>query len=184
MKHLKFQELVDTRRVITITPKYPPYDTGVGFALGVSEEMLLMQEILEFHLSGYSITPIEEIRSVRSKKAERTLERLLEAEGVMKQVGIKDAPPLNDWPEFFRWLQGESKLVQVQFFDTVEPGFSDEGSVYGRIIGLSSRSVAVRNFTEKGEWESESTVIAYDNLKRIRWDTEYLNVFTKYLPKM
>jgi hypothetical protein len=188
MKYLKFQELVETKRVITLTPKYPPYDTSVGFALAVSEEMLLMQEIVEFHLSGYSITPIPEIRAVRSKKAERTLERIFEAEGLQKQVGIAEMPPLNDWPDLFRWLQkdaegGKGKFVQVQFFDNVDPGFSDEACVYGKIIGLSARSVAVRNFTEKCEWESESTVISYENIKRIRWDTEYIKVFQKYLPK-
>jgi len=188
MKHLKFQELVETKRVITVTPKYPPYDTSVGYALGASEEMLLMQEIVEFHLSGYAITPMPEIRAVRSKKAERALERIFEAEGLSKQVGIADMPPLNDWPELFRWLQkeadgGKGKLIQVQFFDNVDPGFSDEACVYGRIIGLSARSVAVRNFTETGEWESESTVIAYENLKRIRWDTEYIRIFQKHLPK-
>ena len=76
MKHLKFQELVDLKRAVTITPKYPPYDTSLGFPLAVTEEMLLVQEVIEFHLAGYSIMPIYEIRSVRSKKAERTLERI------------------------------------------------------------------------------------------------------------
>ncbi len=184
MKHLKFQELVDTKHVLTVTPKYPPYDTSIGFALGVSEEMLLMQEIVEFHLSGYAIIPLGEIRSVRSKKAERTLERLFEAEGLLKGVGIPELPPLNDWPELFRWLQKAGKLVQAQFFETLDPGYSDEACVYGKIIGLSARSVAVRNFTEVGLWESESTVIAYENIKRIRWDTEYIRVFEKHLPKL
>ena len=82
MKHLKFQEFVDLKRAVTITLKYPPYDTCMGFPLAVTEEMLLMHEIVEFHLSGYSIMPIYEIRSVRSKKAERTLERIFEAEGL------------------------------------------------------------------------------------------------------
>jgi hypothetical protein len=183
MKHLKFQELVDLKRAVTITPKYPPYDTSLGFPLAVTEEMLLLHEIIEFHLAGYSVMPIYEIRSVRSKKAERTLERIFEVEGLMKKVGIADPPPLGDWPELFQWFKRQNKLIQVEYFDTPEPGFSDEAFAVGRITGLSSRSVAIMNFDPSGNWDSEASVIAYDNIKRIRFDTEYINIFSKYLPK-
>lgn len=183
MKHLKFQELVDLKRAVTITPKYPPYDTCLGFPLAVTEEMLLMHEIVEFHLAGYSIMPIYEIRSVRSKKAERTVERIFEAEGLMKKVGIGEVPPMGDWPDLFQYFKRAGKLIQVEFFDTPEPGYSDEAFAVGRITGLSGRSVAVLNFDTSGNWESEATVISYDNIKRVRFDTEYINVFAKYLPK-
>jgi hypothetical protein len=181
MKHLKFQELVDLKRAVTITPKYPPYDTALGFPLAVTEEMLLMQEVIEFHLAGYSIMPIYEIRAVRSKKAERTLERIFEAEGIMQKVGIADLPPLNDWPELFAWFKRQGKMLQIEYFDTPEPGFSDEAFAVGRITGMSSRSVGLLNFDATGNWDSETTVVAYDNIKRVRFDTEYINVFTKYL---
>jgi hypothetical protein len=182
MKHLKFQELVDLKRVVTITPKYPPYDTALGFPLAATEEMLLLQEIIEFHLAGYSIMPIHEIRSVRSKKAERTVERIFEAEGLMAKVGIGEMPPMGDWPDLFTWFKRGGKLLQLEYFDTPEPGFSDEAFAVGRVTGLSSRSVALTNFDASGNWDSEATVVAYDNIKRVRFDTEYINVFSKYLP--
>lgn len=183
MKHLKFQELVDLKRAVTITPKYPPYDTSLGFPLAVTEEMLLLHEIVEFHLSGYSVMSIFEIRSVRSKKAERMLEKIFEAEGLLKNVGIEEAPPINDWPELFTWFKRRNKLVQVEYFDTPEPGFSDEAFAVGRITGLSARSVAILNFDPSGNWDSEATVVSYDNIKRVRFDTEYINIFSKYLAK-
>ena len=183
MKHLKFQELVELKRVVTITPKYPPYDTAIGFPLAVSEEMLLMHEIVEFHLSGYSIMPIQEIRAARSKKSERTVERIFEAEGMMKKVGIAEMPPMGDWPELFGWFKRQNKMIQVEFFENAEPGFSDESMAVGRITGLSARSVAVLSFDPAGNWDSEATVAAYDNIKRVRWDTEYIHVFSKYLAK-
>jgi hypothetical protein len=183
MKHLKFQELVDLKRAVTITPKYPPYDTSLGFPLSVTEEMLLLHEIVEFHLSGYSVMPIYEIRSVRSKKAERTVERIFEAEGLMKQVGLAEQPPLNDWPDLFQWFRREGKLIQVEYFDTPEPGFSDEALAVGRITGLSNRSVGIMNFDPAGNWDSEATVVGYDKIKRVRFDTEYIRVFSKYLAK-
>jgi hypothetical protein len=183
MKHLKFQELVDLKRAVTITPKYPPYDTSMGFPLGVSEEMLLLHEIVEFHLAGYSIMPIYEIRAVRSKKSERMVEKIFEAEGMANKIGIPDMPPLHDWPDLFQYFRRAQKFVQVEFFETNEPGFSDEAFAVGRINGLSARSVAILNFDTAGQWDSEATVIAYDNIKRIRFDTEYINIFSKYLPK-
>ena len=183
MKHLKFQELVDLKRAVTITPKYPPYDTSLGFPLAVTEELLLVQEIVEFHLSGYSVMPIYEIRSVRSKKAERTVERIFEAEGLMHQVGMAEMPPLEEWSGLFAWLKRAGKLVQVEYFDTPEPGFSDEAFAVGRVTGLSSRSVGIMNFDATGNWDSEATIISYDNLKRVRFDTEYINIFSKYLPR-
>lgn len=183
MKHLKFQDYVDSRQAITLTPKYPPYDTSLGFPLAVTEEMILLHEIVEFHLSGYSIMPIYEIRAVRSKKSERMIEKIFEAEGLMKKVGLPELPPLNDWPDLFKYFKAAGKLIQVEYFDTAEPGFSDEAFAVGKITGLSARSVAVLNFDTSGHWDSEATVVAYDNIKRIRFDTEYINVFSKYLPK-
>jgi hypothetical protein len=183
MKHLKFQEFVDLKRASTSTPKYPPYDTALGFPLAVTEEMLLMHEIIEFHLAGYSVMPIYEIRSVRSKKAERMLERIFENEGLTQKIGIAEPPPLNEWPELFTWFKRQNKLIQVEYFDTPEPGFSDEAFAVGRITGLSSRSVAILNFDATGNWDSEATVIAYDNIKRVRFETEYINIFSKYLTK-
>jgi hypothetical protein len=183
MKHLKFQELVDLKRAVTITPKYPPYDTSMGFPLGVSEEMLILHEIVEFHLSGYSIMPMDEVRAVRSKKSERMVEKIFEAEGLMKHVGIAELPPLNDWPDLFQYFKRANKLIQVEFFETNEPGFSDEAFAVGRITGLSARSVAVLNFDTAGQWDSEATVISYEHIKRVRFDTEYINIFAKYLPK-
>ncbi|HVS71510.1 MAG TPA: hypothetical protein VHQ47_09670 [Phycisphaerae bacterium] len=183
MKHLKFQELVEEKKVITVTPKYPPYDTCMGFALGASEEMVLLHEIVEFHLAGYSVMPLYEIRSVRSKKAERMVERIFEGEGLMKKVGLEEMPPLSDWPDLFQWFRRAGRLVQVEFFETPEPGFSDEAFAVGKITGLSSRSVAVLNFDPSGNWDSEATVISYDNIKRVRFETEYINVFAKYLGK-
>ena len=182
MKYLKIQELVELKRAVTVTPKYPPYDTALGFAIGISEEMILLHEIVEFHLAGYSAMPIEEIRNVRSKKAERTVERIFQAEGWLPKVGIDPMPPLNDWPDLFRFLRDQKKMVQVEFFDTPEPGYTDEAFVVGKITGLSNRSVAVMNFDHSGTWDSETTVIGYDKIKRLRWDTEYINVFSKYLP--
>ena len=182
MKYLKIQELVELKRAVTVTPKYPPYDTMLGFAIGISEEMLLLHEVVEFHVSGYAAMPIEEIRAVRSKKAERTIEKIFQAEGWMGKVGIDPMPPLNDWPDLCRWLRDAKKLVQVEFFDNMDPGYADEAFVVGKITGLSGRSVAVLNFDASGQWESETTVIGYDKIKRVRWDTEYINVFAKYLP--
>jgi hypothetical protein len=183
MKHLKFQELVDEKKAVTITPKYPPYDTCMGFPLAVSEEMVLLHEIVEFHLAGYSVMPIYEIRSVRSKKAERMVEKIFEGEGLRAKVGLEEMPPLSDWPDIFQWFRRAGKLIQVEFFETNEPGFSDEAFAVGKITGLSARSVAVLNFDPSGAWDSEATVIAYENIKRIRFETEYINVFSKYLPK-
>jgi len=183
MKHLKFQEFVDSKKAITLTPKYPPYDTSMGFPLAVSEEMVLLHEIVEFHLSGYSIMPMHEIRGVRSKKSERMVEKIFEAEGWMKQVGLEEIPPLNDWPDLFQYFKRAGKLIQVEFFETPEPGFSDEAFAVGKITGLSARSVAVLNFDTSGLWDSEATVIAYENIKRVRFETEYIKVFSKYLPK-
>lgn len=182
MKYLKIQELVELKRAITVTPKYPPYDTTLGFAVGISEEMLLLHEIVEFHLSGYAAMPIEEIRAVRSKKAERMVEKIFTAEGWMAKVGAAPIPPMTDWPDLFRWLRESKKLVQVEFFDIVDPGYADEAFVVGKITGQSGRSVAVLNFDASGQWESETTVIGYDKIKRVRWDTEYINIFSKYLP--
>ena len=90
-------------------------------------------------------------------------------------------PPLTDWPDLFSYFKRQGKLIQVEYFDTPEPGFSDEAFAVGRITGLSARSVGIMNFDATGRWDTEATVVSYENLKRVRFDTEYINVFSKYL---
>ena len=105
------------------------------------------------------------------------------AEQAVECVDVERLQSLHRHVTAVTWLKRAGKLVQVEYFDTPEPGFSDEAFAVGRITGLSPRNVAVLNFDTSGNWESEATVVAYDNIKRVRFETEYINVFAKYLPK-
>ena len=46
-----------------------------------------------------------------------------------------DMPPLNDWPDLFQFFKRANKMIQVEFFETADPGFSDEAFAVGRVNG-------------------------------------------------
>ena len=177
----KLQELVQLRRAIRIRPKFATDQAIHGFPLTVTDQFVLIQEINDFHLDGYTIIPLRNLYAVRSGKAERMIERVFTGEGTIDKIKTPDDLRLDSFRDLFRSIQKLGKLVIVDSVE-VDGDMMEEDSFIGRIVGMSPRSVAILNFTGAGVWDTEPTVVAYKQIKWITFDNEYVNTFAKYLP--
>jgi len=177
----KLQELVQLRRAIRIRPKYATDQAIHGFPLVVSEQFILIHEINDFHLDGYTVIPLRNLYAVRSGKAERMIERVFTGEGAFDKITVPEEVRLDSFRDLFRSIQKLGKLVIVDSVE-VDGETMEEDSFIGKIVGMSPRSVAILNFNGAGEWETEPTVVSYKQIKWVTFDNEYVNTFAKYLP--
>jgi hypothetical protein len=180
-KHARFQELVEERPVIRVRPKFPPEETLHGIPLAASETLVLLQEVHEFHLDGYTVMPLKSVAAIRAGRAEETIQRILVGEGVYPKAGISYDVQLDSFQDLFRSLKKAGKNVIVELLPEGPRDEMDQAFLIGRIVGMSARSVAIMHFDAVGQWSSESTVLPYDMIKWVTFDTEYINVFSKYL---
>lgn len=179
-KYLKFQELVENHTVIRLRPKFPPEETLHGIPLAATERLVLLQEVQEFHLDGYTVVPMTNVLALRSGRAEQTIQRILTAEGVYQRAGMPYELVLDDFSALFRSLKklGKCAIVELLPEDVRD---APAGFFIGSVVGMSNRSVALRHFDALGRWASEPSIVPYDMIKWVTFDTEYINVFTKYL---
>jgi hypothetical protein len=180
-KLARFQELAEERRVIRVRPKFPPDETLHGIPLAASETLVLLQEVHEFHLDGYTVIPLKNVAALRAGAAEETIQRILVGEGVFSNAGINYDVQIDSFQDLFRSLKKAGKNVIVELLPEGPRDDMDHAFLIGRVVGMSARSVAIMHFDAVGKWSSESTVLPYDMIKWVTFDTEYVNVFSKYL---
>lgn len=176
----RFKELMSLRQAVRIRPRYFPENHLYGFVVAVSDDFVVLHEIHDFHIDGYLIVPMSNIKGIRSSEAERTLEKILAAEGMMDRLGLKHELDLTGWRAMFRSVHKIGKNVIVETFNITHER-EEEQFVIGRIQGMSAKSLSILGFDALGQWESEPMIIAYRNIKWVQFDSEYINVFSKYV---
>lgn len=176
----RLQELVTARQVIRVTPKHRPEEKLFGIPLSVTDEIILLQEVREFHLDGYLVLPLSNVRGVRMKESEAVTQRILEAEGALKNLGLADPVCLSSFAEFFGSLQASNILVSIETTERVGKWMEDF-FVLGRVTHVRENAVIMQPFDALGCWGDSAQKIPFRRILSVAFNNEYLNVFAKYL---
>ncbi|MEI8196748.1 MAG: hypothetical protein WCI73_12690 [Phycisphaerae bacterium] len=176
----RLQELVTARQVIRVTPKHRPEEKLYGIPLSVSDEFILLHEVREFHLDGYLVIPLANVRGVRKKESEETTQRILEAEGALKDLGLSDPVCLGSFSEFFGSLQAGNIFVSVEASERVGEWIEDF-FVLGRVKDVRDSAVMVQPFDALGRWEKSAQRLPYRRILSVTFNNEYMNVFSRYV---
>jgi hypothetical protein len=176
----RFTELMNLRQAVRVRPRYFPENHLFGFVVAVSDTFVVLHEIHDFHIDGYLIVPMSNIRGVRSGDSERVLEKVLAAEGAMDSLGLRHQIDLSDWRAMFRSLHRVGKNVIVEIY-RIRRQREEEQFIIGRVQGMSDKSLSILGFDALGQWETEPTIVNYQAIKWVQVDSEYINVFSKYV---
>lgn len=176
MKADKLRELCRGHKLVRLDRDIQNTDPIHGFLLSMSHRLLLLHNLDDFHLDGYSIIRRGDISDIRYSKFERYLEKMLKAEGVCQQVGLQDQIRLDDWPSVFRSLKhiGHNVIVESEDPDI------DEFAI-GKIVRISKKSLTMYDFDATGRWYKESWHAPYKDITKVKFDSEYIQIFSKYL---
>jgi len=176
----RLQELVAQRRVIRLTPRHRPDEKLYGIPLSVTDEFILLHEVHEFHLDGYLVIPLGNIKGIRLKEAEETTHRILEAEGALKTLGLADPVCLSSYEELFSSLHASNLLVSVEACERVGKWIEDF-FVIGKVADVGTKTVSLLPFDASGHWEATPTRVPFRRVLTVTFNNEYLNVFSRYL---
>jgi hypothetical protein len=176
----RLQELVQQRHVIRVTPKHRPHEKLYGIPLTVTDEFILLHEVREFHLDGYLVLPVANVRGVRLKEAEQTAQRILQSEGALANLGLADPVSLSSFRDLFESLHANNMNVSVE---ACEPAgkWIEDFFLLGRITEVSEKSVRLQPFDATGHWEQTATRVLYKRILSVTFNNEYMNIFSKYL---
>ena len=148
-----------------------------GFILGMSKNFLFLQLYDEMTLNGYSIIKLDDFDSIRHSSYERTLRKILNAEGLLGSgYGFDKQLPLTTWPDIFNALKGYDIHVIVE---NINKDFLDFW--IGPITRVSAKNVSIRNYNPDGVFDVKPTAIELDTISVLKFGDRYSTTFRKYL---
>ena len=143
---------------------YFPVKVNEKFFLGAMED--------DFQLDGFKICPIDRIKKVQPRDG-KCLDINI-CEGVVDQLYTPNVS-MTGWKQIFRSLQRMNRYVMV---DT-------ENSLYvGAVVLIKKHSVILKQFDADGVWQDEPVKIRFKDIQSVTFGSRYVDVFSKYVPKL
>ncbi len=147
-----------------------------GFIVDYSDNFVLLQETDDFEVDGYVAFPIETISEILYSNNDRYFDKILHLEGIVDRIENKHRIDLTSWATIFKSVK---KLGFNVIIENENP--EDETFDIGPITKITKSSVYVRYFNAKGILNEGTTKINWDLITIVRFDTKYINIFSKYL---
>ena len=147
--------------------------TSHGFCLGMGKELVLMKVFHDFYSEGYEAIRLSDIKSVESKAKDSFFTDILREEGILKIVDLKYEIDLTNFRSLLQCLHDLKKPVIIDTDDFL----------LGRIIAVKDTSIVLHGVDVSGNWDEKTTETEYSSIKKIQFDTPYLNTFLKYVNK-
>jgi hypothetical protein len=147
-----------------------------GFILDKSSDFILLQETDEFRILGYQIIPIEIIKHVRYNKNDKTYERILKEEGLIKEVKAKYKIDLTDWST----IANDIKTTELTIISECEHPKLNYFCI-GELKRVNKKSISIRYFNAQGILDKKNTKHNFEDITKLSFDDHYANIFSKYL---
>ncbi|MEZ4392753.1 MAG: hypothetical protein R3A48_16810 [Polyangiales bacterium] len=165
------------------TGRYVSLETGGAFGprrLGgviedVGDALVLVQELKEFHRSGFVLLRRSEIAAVIESEVERLFARMIAAEGLTEELRAPLPLDLDAWSDCLRDLR---RLYGAVLLECVAGG----GLILyvGRIVRVSRDAVWLRCVTVEGALEREALEVPLDEITRVIFDDRYSVFFDRH----
>ncbi|VEU80040.1 hypothetical protein [Haploplasma axanthum] len=166
---------IENKDLIAVKAVYNP-EAIFFYAINQSKDFFLGVEEFDFELDGYQIRKYEDISNV--KIVRNFSSEINKKEGLIEKI-IKYNINLESFETIFNDLKGMGGIIAI------EREYDDEDNffVIGIIEKVTETSVWFRDFTVDGKWNEEINIIPYDIITTIRFNTKYINIWTKYITK-
>ena len=146
--------------------------------LKVNEEFFLGAKEDDFQLNGFKICPVE-----RVKKADVRDDKCLDiniCEGVVDALHIPKVN-ISGWKQIFRSIKDMNKYVMIIVDD--EKCYAERLYI-GSIVRIKKHSILLRHFDADGIWQDEPVKIRFKDIQSVEFGSRYVDVFSKYIPKL
>lgn len=148
-------------------------DKITGVLLGVSEELLLIQEVVDFEFYGYTVIRRRDTKALPPSDNDLYYESLMRKEKLWRnpQRAIQRLP-IENWRSLFTAIQGQVAIIENE---------RTGDFLIGPILECTSSSVTIHYFSPHGEWgKIERFPLRW--ITKVQLDNRYINIHARHLP--
>ncbi len=153
-------------------------DCAIGYIVDYSDNFILLQETDDFEIDGYSVIPINTISDIILSNKDKYYDKIMSLEGLVDKVQNNHKIDLTSWNSILKSIRKIGLNVIIENENPDDMSFD-----IGPITRITESAVYIRYFNAQGFLDSESTKITWDLITNVRFDTRYINTFSKYLRK-
>ena len=150
-----------------------------GFVLGLSENLVLLQYVYDFHLDGLMLLRTADITEVRHTKTAQLQKKLLKQEGLLERVPLEITLDLSDWKSAISQLSAEHGLMIIECEAQDEPDF-----FIGRVTKTTKLGVQGHYFSGAANWEDEPSKLKFKDITCCQVATNYINFYKRYFERV
>lgn len=174
VKNIVTNSLKDNE-LLAIKAKYN-FDAIFFYAINHTEDFFFGVEEFDFELDGYQIRKYDDISDAII--INNFSSKINKYEGLLEKIIPFDIN-LKSFETIF------NSLKELDCYISIEREYNDEDSffVIGEIINVTSDSVWFKDFNVDGIWNEEINYIPYEMITTIRFNSKYINTWTKYIKK-
>ncbi|PTR00819.1 hypothetical protein C8P68_10146 [Mucilaginibacter yixingensis] len=147
-----------------------------GYILGFSDDLILIQNVIDFDIDGYSVFPTNQIDKIRFNRSDKYFNKMMQWEKLSDTININYQIRLNNWRAAFSSLKENNLKVIVECESSALDTFT-----IGSITKVGTTYVYVKHFDATGLIDEEETSIDYASISKVTFDSRYINIFSKYL---
>lgn len=152
-----------------------PDESLCGYPLQQSRSLVLVQEIVDFHLDGYRILRHRDIEDVKTYGPNHEVSYVATQEGCRDGVGIDKELKLSSLPAVLRDLKERKKLVILDFDYDPDPYLW-----LGTLVRRDKKSGKCRFLDVDARWDRRLRTFDYDDVSRIPFDDGYSLAYARH----
>lgn len=138
-----------------------------GMPISISDNLLQLRFVCDFHLDGYKIVRLNDISEVKYGEVEAFFQTIIEKEYPNENIKIIESDVLNDWQSLLKFSKERNLIIIIE---------DEVADVDGTYCYMS-------NFDALGIWDDKVYKILLDNITCITIEDYYTKMLKKYALK-
>ena len=169
---------IEEKKIITIERNGVGKNTRAdGFPLLVTDTLLLMTLIVDFHDEGFLVMRLEDITDAYSNESDTFYEEICINEGLRNKEAENPLSNVTNIASILKQLFNYKKFITVQ----CEYNGSELAYSIGKISSIEENTIHFKNFDMMGMWEEKCRIIPLNKITLISIDDHYSNIYYKYM---
>ena len=178
--HEIIQYHIDNKMLLNIERTFDnETDVVRGFPIKISEELLLMTIINDFHDEGFALLRLSDISDAYSKESDAFYEKICITEGLQNKVQQCHISTICSVKCVLQQLEGYDGFISIECEEQREKC----AFFLGKIITAEDYGVTFKDVGVDGEWDNEAHKISYADITQITFGDNYSKTFYKYANK-
>lgn len=150
----------------------------IGFPISVSEKLLLMSNVVDFHDEGYLVVRMSDIVEAYSLESDAFYEKICSEEGLKtKAFNQNTLKSIADFKDVLNQLLGYPGFISISC-DLLD---SELYFSIGQVVSVEDEFVEFKHFTPDGIWESNERKIPIEQITSVAFGDNYSKIYFKYM---